>query len=167
MSAIKYILVLGVLLNIGLAKAQDNKQKPLNIVYIMSDDHSYKAISAYGYNLNHTPNIDRLAKEGALFTRATVTNSLCSPSRAVLLTGKHSFINGKIDNESSFDWEQENFAKLLQAAGYQTALIGKIHMDGQSQGFDHSAVLIDQGEYYNPDFVIDGKRSAKKDTSQI
>lgn len=79
MSAIKYVLVLGVLLNIGLAKAQDNKQKPLNIVYIMSDDHSYKAISAYGYNLNHTPNIDRLAKEGALFTRATVTNSLCSP----------------------------------------------------------------------------------------
>ena len=89
------------------------------------------------------------------------------PSRAVLLIGKHSFINGKIDNESSFDWEQENFAKLLQAAGYQTALIGKIHMDGQPQGFDHSAVLIDQGEYYNPDFVIDGKRSAKKDTSQI
>lgn len=162
MSAIKYVLVLGVLLNIGLAKAQDNKQKPPNIVYIMSDDHSYKAISAYGYNLNHTPNIDRLAKEGALFTRATVTNSLCSPSRAVLLTGKHSFINGKIDNESSFDWEQENFAKLLQAAGYQTALIGKIHMDGQPQGFDHSAVLIDQGEYYNPDFVIDGKKERQK-----
>ncbi|MFD2546687.1 sulfatase family protein [Sphingobacterium suaedae] len=133
------------------------KQRP-NIVYIMSDDHAYQAVSAYGHGLNHTPNIDRLAKEGIMFTRATVTNSLCAPSRAVLLTGKHSFINGKIDNEASFDWSQDNFAKILQRNGYQTALIGKIHMDGIPAGFDHSAVLIDQGEYYNPNFIVNGKK---------
>ena len=124
----------------------------------MSDDHAYQAVSAYGYGLNHTPNIDRLAKEGAIFSRATVTNSLCAPSRAVLLTGKHSFVNGKVDNVTRFDWNQDNFAKLLQKAGYQTALIGKIHMDGLPQGFDYSAVLIDQGQYYNPNFIINGQK---------
>ena len=137
------------------------KQRP-NIFYIMSDDHGYQAISAYGYGLNKTPNIDRLAKEGILFTRATVTNSLCAPSRAVLLTGKHSFINGKVDNEARFNWNQDNFAKQLQQHGYQTALIGKIHMDGLPQGFDHSAVLIDQGEYYNPNFIINGIKKELK-----
>lgn len=124
----------------------------------MSDDHGYQAVSAYGRGLNHTPHIDRLATEGALFTRATVTNSLCAPSRAVLLTGKHSYVNGKIDNEATFDWNQNNFAKILQTSGYQTALIGKIHMDGLPQGFDYSAVLIDQGEYYNPNFIINGTK---------
>ncbi|WP_300598620.1 sulfatase [Niabella sp.] len=140
------------------AQPGTGKKKRPNIVYIMSDDHGYQAVSAYGYGLNHTPHIDRLAKEGVLFTQATVTNSLCAPSRAVLLTGKHSFINGKIDNESRFDWNQDNFAKQLQQHGYQTALIGKIHMDGLLQGFDYSAVLIDQGEYYNPNFIINGKK---------
>lgn len=135
--------------------AQDSRP---NIVYIMSDDHGYQAVSAYGYGLNKTPNIDRLAKEGALFTRASVTNSLCAPSRAVLLTGKHSFVNGKVDNMQAFDWSQDNFAKLLQSAGYQTAMVGKIHMDGLPQGFDYSAVLPGQGHYYNPDFIIDGER---------
>ncbi|MGN5955899.1 sulfatase family protein [Sphingobacterium lactis] len=139
------------------AQKQGSTKRP-NIVYIMSDDHGYKAISAYGYGLNKTANIDRLAKEGILFNRATVTNSLCAPSRAVLLTGKHSYINGKIDNEAKFNWDQDNFAKLLQQHGYQTALIGKIHMDGVPQGFDHSAVLIDQGEYYNPNFIINGEK---------
>lgn len=127
-----------------------------NIIYIMSDDHAYQAISAYGHGLNHTPNIDRIAQEGALFTRATVTNSICAPSRAVLLTGKHSFINGKIDNAAPFDWDQDNFAKHLQQSGYQTALIGKIHLNGQPQGFDYAAVLPGQGHYYNPDFIING-----------
>lgn len=129
-----------------------------NIIYIMSDDHAYQAVSAYGYGLNSTPNIDRLANEGVLFTRASVTNSLCAPSRAVLLTGKHSFVNGKVDNIQAFDWEQDNFAKLLQGAGYQTAMVGKIHMDGLPQGFDYSAVLPGQGHYYNPDFIIDGQK---------
>ncbi|KGE12270.1 sulfatase [Sphingobacterium deserti] len=148
------ILALGLSL---CAKAQHKKSKP-NIVYIMSDDHAYQAISAYGHGLNHTPNIDRLAKEGVMFTRASATNSLCAPSRAVLLTGKHSFVNGKIDNMAKFDWSQDNFAKMLQKHGYQTALIGKIHMDGLPDGFNHSAVLIDQGEYYNPNFVINGHK---------
>ena len=137
------------------------KDKRPNIVYIMSDDHAYQSISAYGFGLNSTPNIDRLAKEGAIFTNSCVTNSLCAPSRAVLLTGKHSFINGKIDNDHPFNWSQDNFCKELQHAGYQTALIGKIHMDGLPQGFDYSAVLIDQGEYYNPDFIINGVKQQK------
>ncbi|HLS95178.1 MAG TPA: sulfatase [Sphingobacterium sp.] len=142
----------------GSAVAQKGQDKRPNIVYIMSDDHAYQAISAYGSRLNKTPNIDRLAEEGLLFTRASVTNALCAPSRAVLLTGKHSFVNGKIDNEAKFDWSQDNFAKILQKHGYQTALIGKIHMDGIPTGFDHSAVLIDQGEYYNPNFIINGHK---------
>jgi len=133
-----------------------------NIIYIMSDDHAYQAISAYGYGLNETPNIDRIAKEGALFTRACVTNSLCAPSRAVLLTGKHSFKNGKVDNVQPFNWDQENFPKILQANGYQTAMIGKIHLDGIPQGFDFSMVLPGQGQYYNPDFLINGKRVRKE-----
>ena len=129
-----------------------------NIIFIMSDDHAYQAISAYGHGLNKTPNIDRLAKEGALFTRACVTNSICAPSRAVMLTGKHSFVNGKVDNVQPFDWNQDNYAKLLQKAGYQTAMIGKIHLDGIPQGFDFSMVLPGQGQYYNPDFLVNGER---------
>jgi len=139
----------------------EKPQRP-NIIYIMSDDHAYQAISAYGYGLNKTPNIDRLANEGAIFTRACVTNSLCAPSRAVLLTGKHSFINGKVDNVQDFNWDQPNFPKLLQANGYQTAMIGKIHLDGIPQGFDFSMVLPGQGQYYNPDFLIEGKRVRKE-----
>jgi arylsulfatase A-like enzyme len=129
-----------------------------NIVFIMSDDHAYQAISAYSNELIQTPNIDRLAKEGAIFTRATVTNSICAPSRAVMLTGKHSFVNGKVDNVLPFDWNQPNFPKLMQANGYQTAMIGKIHLDGIPQGFDFSMVLPGQGHYYNPDFLIEGEK---------
>lgn len=142
-------------------KSEEQAEKetpPPNIVLMISDDHAYQAISAYGHGLNKTPNIDRLAKEGAIFTRACVTNSICAPSRAVILTGKHSFINGKVDNVQPFDWEQDNFAKLLQKAGYQTAMIGKIHLDGLPQGFDHSMVLPGQGHYYNPDFIVNGER---------
>jgi len=135
---------------------QPTKQKPPNILFIMSDDHAYQAISAYGYGLNSTPNIDRIAKEGAIFTRAFVTNSICAPSRAVMLTGKFSHRNGKIDNEVPFDWNQMSFPKLLQQNGYQTALIGKIHLDGIPQGFDYWNVLPGQGEYYNPDFIENG-----------
>jgi arylsulfatase A-like enzyme len=124
----------------------------------MSDDHAYQAISAYGYGLNKTPNIDRLANEGAIFTRSCVTNSICAPSRAVMLTGKHSFVNGKIDNIQPFNWDQPNFPKILQANGYETAMIGKIHLDGTPQGFDFSMVLEGQGKYYNPDFIINGEK---------
>lgn len=138
-------------------QVQEEVPRP-NILFIMSDDHAYQAISAYGRGLNKTPNIDRLAKEGALFTRACVTNSICAPSRAVMLTGKHSFVNGKVDNVQPFDWNQDNYAKLLQKAGYQTAMIGKIHLDGLPQGFDYSMVLPGQGNYYNPDFLVNGER---------
>lgn len=134
-----------------------DSQRP-NIIYIMSDDHAYQAVSAYGHGLNETPNIDRLAKEGAIFTRACVTNSISAPSRAVMLTGKHSFVNGKVDNIQPFNWDQASFPKILQASGYQTAMIGKIHLDGLPQGFDYSMVLPGQGQYYNPDFLLNGER---------
>ncbi|MEQ9439210.1 MAG: sulfatase [Cyclobacteriaceae bacterium] len=137
---------------------QEENDGPPNIVFIMSDDHAYQAISAYGHGLNETPNIDRIANEGAIFTRSCVTNSICAPSRAVLLTGKHSFVNGKVDNVQPFNWDQDNFPKLLQANGYQTALIGKIHLDGLPQGFDYSMVLPGQGRYYNPDFLVNGEQ---------
>ena len=131
------------------------KSQP-NIVFIMSDDHAYQAVSAYGHGLNNTPNIDRIATEGAIFNRGFVTNSICAPSRAVMLTGKHSHINGKVDNILPFNWDQDNFAKSLQKSGYQTAMVGKIHLNGLPQGFDYSNVLPGQGQYYNPDFIENG-----------
>ena len=134
--------------------AQNNKRP--NIIYMMSDDHAYQAISAYGYGLNHTPNIDQLANEGMLFTRAFVTNSICGPSRAVMLTGKHSHINGFKDNHSTFDGSQQTVAKLLHNGGYQTAVVGKWHLISDPQGFDYWNILPGQGEYYNPDFNENG-----------
>jgi arylsulfatase A-like enzyme len=127
----------------------------------MSDDHAFQAVSAYGHNLNNTPNIDRIAKEGAIFNKGFVTNSICAPSRAVMLTGKHSFINGKVDNIQPYNWNQPNFAKSLQKGGYETALVGKIHLRGEPQGFDFWSVLPGQGHYYNPVFIENG------DTIQI
>ena len=137
--------------------SQTESKRP-NIILMVSDDHTYQAISAYGYGLNETPAIDRLAEEGSIFTRATVTNSICAPSRAVILTGKHSFVNGKVDNVQPFNWNQPNFARELQRAGYSTAMIGKIHLDGLPQGFDYSMVLPGQGHYYNPDFLVNGEK---------
>ncbi|MDX1283562.1 MAG: sulfatase [Draconibacterium sp.] len=152
-------LVLLALVIFNCAPPQEEEAQRPNILFIMSDDHAYQAVSAYGHKgLNKTPNIDRLAEEGAIFTRACVTNSICAPSRAVLLTGKHSFKNGKVDNVQPFNWDQPNFPKLMQANGYQTAMIGKIHLDGLPQGFDFSMVLPGQGHYYNPDFLINGER---------
>ncbi|MGB2129228.1 MAG: sulfatase family protein [Flavicella sp.] len=142
----------------GQNKKTHNSKKQPNIIFMMSDDHSYKAISAYGYGLNNTPNIDRIASEGALFQNSFVTNSICAPSRAVMLTGKHSFINGKIDNKNTFNWKQDNIAKQLKKIGYTTALVGKIHLKGKPQGFDYSNVLPGQGQYYNPDFIENGKK---------
>lgn len=139
------------------AKMEEKTEQP-NIIFIMSDDHAFQAVSAYGHGLNQTPNIDRLATEGALFTRGFVTNSICAPSRAVMLTGKHSHMNGKVDNILPFNWDQDNFAKSLQKAGYSTALIGKIHLNGLPQGFDYSSVLPGQGQYYNPDFIENGEK---------
>jgi arylsulfatase A-like enzyme len=121
-----------------------------NIVFIMSDDHAAHAISCYGSKINRTPNLDRLAKEGMRFDNAFVTNSLCGPARAVILTGKYSHRNGYAINEGQFDGSQPTVAKLLKQAGYQTAVIGKWHLGSQPTGFDHYHVLIGQGPYYNP-----------------
>ncbi len=126
--------------------------KQPNILFIFSDDHAYQAISAYGSNRNHTPNLDRLANEGMRFDRAFVTNSICAPSRAVVLTGKHSHLNGQLTNGQTFDGSQQTFPKLLQKAGYQTALFGKWHLKSKPTGFDSWQVLRGQGPYYNPLF---------------
>lgn len=119
----------------------------------MSDDHAYQAISAYSDKLIHTPHIDRIAKEGVKFTNATVTNSICAPSRAVILTGKHSHINGKIDNNMPFDTTNVTFPQLMQQAGYQTAMFGKLHFGNSPKGFDEFKILPGQGDYYNPKFI--------------
>jgi len=124
-----------------------------NIVFIMSDDHAYQAISAYSNRLIETPNIDRIAKMGMRFTNATVTNSICAPSRATILTGKHSHLNGKIDNDFPFDTTNVTFPQLFQQAGYQTAMFGKLHFGNAPKGFDQYKILPGQGSYYNPDFI--------------
>lgn len=131
-----------------------------NILFIFSDDHALQAISAYGgrfKDIAPTPNIDRLATQGAVFERSYCANSICGPSRACILTGKHSHINGFVDNSSKFNGAQPTFAKYLKAAGYETAVIGKWHLVSQPTGFDHWEVLPGQGSYYNPDFIqMDG-----------
>jgi arylsulfatase A-like enzyme len=131
-----------------------------NIILIMSDDHAYQAISAYTDKLIQTPNIDRIASEGILFSNACVTNSICAPSRAVIFTGKHSHLNGKIDNRFPFDTTQVTFPQLLQQGGYQTAIFGKLHFGNNPRGFDQFKILPGQGSYYNPDFIT-------KDEGQI
>ncbi len=132
---------------------QEEKKTPPNIIFIMSDDHAEKAISAYGHNLLQTPNIDRIANEGILFENSFVTNSICAPSRAVMLTGKYSHLNGLRDNRDQFDGSQLTFPKLLQKAGYQTAMVGKWHLKTTPQGFDYWNILINQGDYYNPRMI--------------
>ena len=132
-----------------------------NILFIMSDDHGYQAISAYDSTLIRTPNIDRLAKEGMLFTNASVTNSICAPSRATILTGKHTHINGKIDNLTPFDTTQVTFPQLFQKAGYQTAMFGKLHFGNNPKGVDEFMIVPGQGKYINPDFI-----TTKGDTVQ-
>jgi arylsulfatase A-like enzyme len=121
-----------------------------NVLFIFADDHATAAVSAYGSKLIQTPHLDRIAREGMRFDRCYVTNSICAPSRAVILTGLHSHRNGVRTNADSFDGGQATFPKLFQAAGYQTALIGKWHLKTDPTGFDHWQVLIDQGPYYNP-----------------
>ena len=123
-----------------------------NIIFVYSDDHAYQAISAYGSKVNKTPNIDRLGREGMRFDECYVTNSICGPMRAVVMTGKYSHLNGFWRNGLQFDVAQQTFPKLLQKAGYQTAIIGKYHLGRKlnPQGFDYYEILIGQGPYYNP-----------------
>lgn len=132
--------------------AQQKQNRP-NIVIIISDDHALSTIGAYGAKYGATPNIDRLAAQGATFTNAFVNNSLCAPSRATLLTGKYSHANGLKDNNDQFDASQDVFPRRMQQAGFQTAWIGKWHLKNYPQGFDYWNILPDQGEYYNPDLI--------------
>lgn len=125
-----------------------------NIIFIFSDDHAFQAIGAYGGKLMPTPNIDRIASQGAIFSNVFVTNSICGPSRATLLTGKFSHLNGYKANEEKFDVSQQLFPRLLRQSGYQTAWVGKWHL-GTAPGdaFDSWTILPGQGNYYNPDFI--------------
>ncbi len=134
-------------------------QERPNILFIFTDDHSKEAISAYGSTLIETPNLDRIADEGALMLNNTVCNSICGPSRAAILTGKHSHMNGKIDNIQLFDPSQPTFPVTMQENGYNTAIVGKWHLDGDPHGFDYWEITPGQGSYINPDFYgSNGKR---------
>ncbi len=134
------------------AEEATTEKKP-NILFIMTDDHAKNALSIYGSELIETPNMDRIGKEGIVFNRSYVTNSICGPSRAVFLTGKYSHINGFRDNASSFDSAQMTYPKILQKNGYYTAVVGKWHLKSVPAGFDYWNVLIGQGDYYNPTLV--------------
>ena len=148
---ITFLLSLTVLISCSEKKKEVTKRP--NILFIMSDDHAYQAISAYSDKLIETPNIDRIADEGLLFTNACVTNSICAPSRATILTGKHTHLNGKIDNKMPFDTTQVTFPQLFQQAGYQTAMFGKLHFGNSPKGVDEYMILRGQGHYINPDFI--------------
>ncbi|MEM1227271.1 MAG: sulfatase [Planctomycetota bacterium] len=127
-----------------------------NIVFIFADDHCEQALSAYDPSKIATPNLDRIANEGVRFDRCYVTNSICGPSRAVIQTGKYSHINGFVRNGNTFNGDQPTFPKMLQAGGYQTAVIGKWHLKSTPQGFDYFDVLKGQGPYYNPPMLTAG-----------
>ncbi len=144
-------------------------QKKPNIVIIISDDHAYQTIGAYQPALKNTPNLDKLAAEGAIFSKAYVSNSICGPSRAVLLTGKYSHKNGFKDNETStFDFSQDSFIKQLTNSGYKTSWIGKIHLGYKLEGFTDYDILVGQGHYFNPDFISpDGRHRQKGYVSDI
>lgn len=158
----RFLLIVFVAMNLSCKQAapqESVENKRPNILFIMADDHAMQAISAYNHPIGKmapTPNIDRIAKNGALFTNAYITNSICGPSRAVILTGKHSHINGFRQNGDRFDGSQPTLPKMLQQSGYQTALLGKWHLHGYPEGFDHWKIIVDQGNYYNPDFIENG-----------
>lgn len=151
--------IIFILLNACSSDTQENENteaevvEPPNILFIMTDDHAFQAISAYGSILIETPNIDRLAKEGMRFDKAFVSNSICSPSRAVVLTGKFSHLNSVRDNLDVFDSTQITLPKILKQHGYQTAIVGKWHLKSLPTGFDYWRILPDQGDYYQPEFI--------------
>ncbi|MBH53307.1 MAG: sulfatase [Opitutaceae bacterium] len=149
---INMITVASIFVGLVSSKADDRP----NIVFLFTDDHAPHAISAYdGWlkKVRATPTIDKLAAEGMLFVNSFCTNSICGPSRGVIQTGKHSHKNGFMNNGNTFDWNQQTFPKLLQKAGYQTAIFGKSHLRGHPRGYDKWAVMPGQGLYYNPDFI--------------
>src|SRR5881394_1890622 len=147
-SAPPLICCLAATLSLTITEAASTQQRP-NILYIMSDDHAAHAISAYGSKLNKTPHIDRLAKEGMRFVNCFAVNSICTPSRAAILTGKYSHLNG-VPVFNRFDGSQPTVSKYLQAAGYHTGMIGKWHLGSDPTGFDQWMILPGQGDYFNP-----------------
>ncbi len=159
MVGIRQISQFAILLLIALANlvSQADADRP-NIVFIFTDDHCEQALSAYGSNRVTTPNMDRIANEGMRFNRCYVTNSICGPSRAVIQTGKYSHLNGFETNNDRFNGDQRTFPKLLQTAGYQTAVIGKWHLRTTPQGYNHYDVLKGQGPYYNPPMITGDDR---------
>ena len=156
----KQTLLLAPLLAPMLAQAQGR----YNIVYIMTDDHTAQMMSCYDNRFVETPNLDRVANDGVRFVNSYVANSLSGPSRACMLTGKHSHKNGFTNNEHGiFDGSQQTMPKLMQKAGYQTALIGKWHLVSTPTGFDYYNILPAQGNYYNPEFInMDGSETTEK-----
>jgi len=147
--------------------AQGKQHDRPNILFIMSDDHAAHAISAYGSRINQTPNLDRLARDGARFDNVFATNSICTPSRATILTGKYSHKNG-VPVFNSFDGTQPTVAKYLQAAGYHTGMMGKWHLQSDPTGFDSWSILIGQGPYFNPPLLTpEGRKTVKGYTTDI
>ncbi|MDM4015568.1 sulfatase family protein [Roseiconus lacunae] len=144
------------ILTSGWSFAAERNSRP-NIIFIFSDDHAEHAISAYGSKVNQTPHLDRLAGEGARFTNSFVTNSICTPSRATLLTGQYSHLNG-VPVFNRFDASRDTVAKHLQAGGYHTGMIGKWHLGSDPVGFDRWIVLPGQGAYWNPTFLVPGHK---------
>ena len=155
MKFLKIIPFISIIYLLSYSNTSSGQSSKPNIIIIFSDDHALQAISAYGSPHIQTPNIDRLAKEGALFKNAFCTNSICAPSRAVLLTGKYNHLNGQIDNKTTtvMDTRQSSFPQYLQKSGYLTSWIGKWHINNTPRYFDYWKVLPGQGLYYNPDFI--------------
>jgi len=150
------IVLLSLVAGSSWARAETGAAERPNILFIFSDDHAPHAIGAYdGWlkSVDPTPNIDALAAQGIVFRNSFCTNSICGPSRAVIQTGKHSHKNGFMNNGNTFDWDQQTFPKLLQKAGYTTAIYGKSHLKGKPQGYADWKVLPGQGLYYNPDMI--------------
>ena len=151
--------MLGLLGSASAAALAAGRRQP-NILYIMADDHAAHAISAYGSRINQTPNIDRIATAGVRLTNCFCTNSICTPSRAAILTGQYSHKNGVYTLDDAIDPKRNHVAKELQRAGYQTAMIGKWHLATDPTGFDYWNILPGQGVYYDPVF-IDRRRTQK------